>query len=56
MKNYLIIGGSSGIGKSLTNILAASGHQIYATYNKHPQASWMTGQIIHFDGGMSSIK
>ena len=39
MKNYLVIGGSSGIGKSLTNILAASGHQIYATYNKHPQDS-----------------
>lgn len=37
MKNYLIIGGSSGIGKSLTHILAASGHKIYATYNKHPQ-------------------
>jgi NAD(P)-dependent dehydrogenase (short-subunit alcohol dehydrogenase family) len=37
MKNYLIIGGSSGIGKSLTNILAASGHQVFATYNQHPQ-------------------
>ena len=37
MKNYLVIGGSSGIGKSLTNTLAESGHQVYATYNQHPQ-------------------
>ncbi len=36
MKNYLIIGGSSGIGKSLTNMLAESDHQVYATYNQHP--------------------
>ena len=35
MQNYLIIGGSSGIGKSTTNLLAESGHQVYATYNKH---------------------
>ncbi len=32
MKNYLIIGGSSGIGKSLTNILAKEG-TVYSTYN-----------------------
>ena len=37
MKNYLIIGGSSGIGKSLTQILAADGHKIYATYNTRTQ-------------------
>ncbi len=36
MANYLIIGGSSGIGQSLVNLLAAEGHQIYATYNTHP--------------------
>jgi NAD(P)-dependent dehydrogenase (short-subunit alcohol dehydrogenase family) len=35
MKNYLIIGGSSGIGKSLTQILVDSGHQVFATYNKN---------------------
>lgn len=40
MKNYLVIGGSSGIGKSLTQILGESGHQVFATYNKNrPEAS-----------------
>jgi len=36
MFNYLIIGGSSGIGLSLANLLAHEGHQVYATYNTHP--------------------
>lgn len=36
MKNYLIVGASSGIGKTLANILAESGHQVYATYNENP--------------------
>ncbi|WP_296704500.1 SDR family oxidoreductase [Algoriphagus sp.] len=36
MKNYLIVGASSGIGKSLANKLAESGHQVFATYNEHP--------------------
>lgn len=37
MKNYLIIGGSSGIGKSLVDTLGETGHQVYATYNQHAQ-------------------
>lgn len=36
MKNYLIIGASSGIGKSLANKLADLGNQVFATYNEHP--------------------
>ncbi|EAZ79319.1 SDR family NAD(P)-dependent oxidoreductase [Algoriphagus machipongonensis] len=36
MKNYLIVGASSGIGKSLAKILTESGHQVYATYNENP--------------------
>lgn len=36
MANYFIVGGSSGIGLSLANILAIEGHQVYATYNTHP--------------------
>ena len=34
MKNILIIGGSSGIGKQLALQLANSGIQVYATYNE----------------------
>ena len=35
MKNYLIIGGSSGIGKALSEKLANAGHQVFATFNQH---------------------
>ena len=34
MKNYLIMGGSSGIGKSLTEQMALEG-EVYATFNKN---------------------
>ena len=32
MKNYLIIGGSSGIGKAIREQLISSGNNVYATY------------------------
>lgn len=32
MKNYLVIGGSSGIGQATVELLAQQGHQVYATY------------------------
>ena len=35
-KNYLIIGGSSGIGKALTRSLSNNGHHLFSTYNRHP--------------------
>lgn len=34
MKNYLIVGASSGIGKALSAMLADSGNMVYGTYNK----------------------
>ena len=34
MQNYLIIGGSSGIGQELTTQLFQSGNQVFATFNK----------------------
>jgi len=33
MGNYIIIGGSSGIGKALVSTLANEGHSVYSTYN-----------------------
>jgi len=36
MKNYLIVGGSSGIGKALVDLINKEGHKTYATYNKNP--------------------
>lgn len=39
VQNYLIIGASSGIGKSLANLLVNTGHNVYATYSSNPQDS-----------------
>ena len=39
MANFLIIGGSSGIGLSLAKLLAQEGHRVFATYNTHPVQS-----------------
>ncbi len=38
MANYLIIGGSSGIGRQLALQLAAEGHQVQASYFEHEMA------------------
>ena len=36
MKNILVIGASSGIGKQVAEDLKAAGHQVYGTFNEHP--------------------
>ena len=46
MANYLIIGGSSGIGKALTSLLSEEGETVYATYNK--QVTEPTTSSVHF--------
>ncbi len=39
MNNYLIIGGSSGIGQQLANTLAANNHAVWATFYRHHSKS-----------------
>lgn len=47
MKNYVIIGGSSGIGAALTEILATQGNSIFATYNKTENFTAIPGVEYH---------
>lgn len=39
MKNFLVIGASSGIGKRIAEILAEEGHQVFGTYLTHKMES-----------------
>jgi len=48
-KNYVIIGGSSGIGKELVNILASQGDNVFATYNENIVESHDTVQYQKYD-------
>ncbi len=49
MKNYVIIGGSSGIGKALAESLATADTSVIATYNTHPTESDAGIQYHHYD-------
>lgn len=46
MKNYLIIGGSSGIGKALCDLLRSKGNEVFATYFKNE--AFNTADNYHF--------
>lgn len=46
MKNFVVIGGSTGIGKSLVEILQVN-HQVVATYNNTTDNSW-SNQNVRF--------
>lgn len=46
MSKYLIIGGSTGIGHSLAQMLASSGHEVHSTYNKTEDFTPING--VHF--------
>ena len=48
MKNYLIIGASSGIGKKLAEMLANSGYKVYGTYCTKPIQNNTSGPEYHF--------
>lgn len=47
MKNYLIIGASSGIGKELAEQLGHDGNTVYTTYNTHEPAN--TERAVRFN-------
>ena len=49
MKNYLIIGASSGIGKSLAEHLASDGNRVFGTYNSHEIADANNISYHHLD-------
>ena len=49
MKNYLIIGGSSGIGLQLAQQLATNGNNVFATYNNTPQENIANIQFFKLD-------
>lgn len=49
MKNYLIIGGSSGIGLQLAQQLATNGNNVFATYNNTPQENTANIQFFKLD-------
>lgn len=48
MKNYLIVGGSSGIGQALALQLVSEGHQVFATYHLHEQTNSIAGIKYHY--------
>ena len=45
--NYLIIGGSSGIGKAIVETLRQQGHRVFASYHQHPVSS-ESDQVSYF--------
>lgn len=49
MKNYVIIGGSTGIGAAIANELATTGARVYASFNKHVIESNEAIQYFHVD-------
>jgi NAD(P)-dependent dehydrogenase (short-subunit alcohol dehydrogenase family) len=48
-KNYLIIGGSSGIGAAIVSQLSQQGHHVWATYHNHPQSNTSNITYLHWD-------
>jgi NAD(P)-dependent dehydrogenase (short-subunit alcohol dehydrogenase family) len=49
MLNYLIIGGSSGIGEAITKELAQKGNRIFASYKNNSKGSTENIQYFHLD-------
>lgn len=47
MKNYLVLGGSSGIGKATAVLLASTGNKVYATFNANAPKDRFTDVSFH---------
>jgi len=47
MKNYVVIGASSGIGEKLANMLAETGARVFATYNSKEKSSTSNNMSYH---------
>ncbi len=47
MANYLVVGGSSGIGRALVDQLVNEGHHVFATYNTHESISNFPNLSFH---------
>ncbi len=61
MANYLIIGASSGIGKTLSNQLAEAGHLVFGTFNQnkmtpdHPNIKYFNYNALEEDLSLESL-
>ena len=49
MKKYLIIGGSTGIGRALVEDLSAKGHEVYVSYNETQRADTENVHYFHLN-------
>jgi len=49
MRNYIIVGGSSGIGKALVNIIKGQANHVFATYYQNPVESHENVSYHKFD-------
>ena len=56
MRNYIIIGGSSGIGKELVNLLEIEGAKVFSTYNNNVIEDRPNINYIKFDVKKDSLK
>lgn len=55
MRNYIIIGGSSGIGKELVNTLESEGANVISTYNNNPVEDRPNVKYIKFDAKTDTL-
>ncbi|WP_299776553.1 SDR family oxidoreductase [uncultured Formosa sp.] len=55
MRNYIVIGGSSGIGEQLVNLLEAEGSEVIATYHTHVVQDREHVKYIHFDATTDAL-